>query len=106
MNTKGQSLFEYTAVIACVVAALLGVSIYAQRAIQGRMRSSSDQIGEQYEPGSLSGNMTTTVTRNITSDISTQPWTVNGQPGQATFRTETINQDDTVRTGTETLGTF
>ena len=109
MSTRGQSLFEYTAVVACVVAALLGVSVYAQRAIQGRMRSSADQIGQQYEPGSLTGNMTTTVTRDIYTQIlreQTPTTTSNGVLGYGTFKTEQINQDITVRTGTETLGAF
>lgn len=47
---KGQSTLEYAVIIACVVAALLSMQIYIKRAMQGRLRKISDDIGEQYAP--------------------------------------------------------
>jgi hypothetical protein len=45
---KGQSTLEYALIIAVVVAALLVVQIYMRRSVRGRLRSSSDQVGDQY----------------------------------------------------------
>ena len=45
---KGQSTLEYALIIAVVVAALLVVQIYMRRSVRGRLRASSDQIGDQY----------------------------------------------------------
>lgn len=48
---KGQSTLEYAVLIAIVVGALITMQIYIKRGIQGRLRSSSDDIGEQFSPG-------------------------------------------------------
>jgi uncharacterized protein (UPF0333 family) len=48
LRRKGQSTLEYALIIAVVVAALLVVQIYMRRSVRGRLRSSSDQIGDQY----------------------------------------------------------
>lgn len=45
---KGQSYFEFAMLATCVVAALLTMQIYAKRAVEGRVREVSDQIGEHY----------------------------------------------------------
>ena len=47
-NRKGQSTLEYTLIIAAVVAALVAMAGYVKRGVQGRVRSSSDQIGDQF----------------------------------------------------------
>ena len=52
---KAQSTLEYVILIILVVAALLTMQIYVKRGIQGRLRSSADDIGEQF---STAGNMT------------------------------------------------
>ncbi|MFC1675080.1 hypothetical protein ACFL1K_04275 [Candidatus Omnitrophota bacterium] len=58
-HLKGQSTLEYAIVIALVVAALLAMNIYMKRAVQGRMRSATDDIGEQFDPA-----VSTAVTRD------------------------------------------
>jgi len=47
-NSKGQSTLEYTLIIAAVVAALVAMAGYVKRGVQGRVRTSSDQIGDQF----------------------------------------------------------
>ena len=47
-NSKGQSTLEYTLIIAAVVAALVAMASYVQKSVQGRVRASTDQIGEQF----------------------------------------------------------
>ncbi|MFC1631567.1 hypothetical protein ACFL2I_03330 [Candidatus Omnitrophota bacterium] len=103
----GQVTLEYTTVIACVVAALLTAGVYFQRAYQGRMRNTADQLGGQYEPGATTANMTTAVVRDIHTVISKdqEPDTlIDGRPGYGTWEWETTNTDETRRQGTETVG--
>ncbi len=44
----GQSTLEYALIIAVVIAALIAIQVYMRRSVTGRLRSSSDQIGDQY----------------------------------------------------------
>ena len=106
MKRNGQTLIEYAVVIACVVAALITMQSYVKRSLQGRLRSASDQIGEQYEPGKMSGTITTTINRDILTEVETQKLIIEGEEGYATLRTETINEDKTERKGSETVGEF
>jgi hypothetical protein len=45
---RGQSTLEYALLIAVVLSGLLAVEIYAKRAVEGRLKSGADQIGEQW----------------------------------------------------------
>jgi hypothetical protein len=47
---KAQSFLEYTVLICCLVAAIVGLQIFAKRAMQGRFREAVDTIGGQYAP--------------------------------------------------------
>ncbi len=55
-HSKSQSVLAYTALIGLVTAALVILSVYLRRSIQGRYRQSADVFGQgaQYEPGSTS----------------------------------------------------
>jgi len=57
---KGQSVLEYAMIIAVVVGALLAIQIYMKRGLQGRLRESSDQIGEQFDAENTTVNRATT----------------------------------------------
>jgi len=46
---RGQSTLEYAVIIAVVAAALVAINIYMKRGIQGKLRESTDQIGEQFD---------------------------------------------------------
>ena len=46
---RGQSTLEYAVIIAVVVGALLAIQIYMKRGVQGKLRDSTDQIGQQFE---------------------------------------------------------
>lgn len=49
LNKKsGQSTLEYAVVIAIVVAGLIAMQTYVKRGLQGRLRQSTDDIGEQF----------------------------------------------------------
>jgi len=52
--SKSQSMLAYAALFGLVAAALIILSIYLKRSIQGRYRQSADVFGQgtQYQPGS------------------------------------------------------
>lgn len=76
---KGQGVIEYATVLAIVIAALIAMQGYVKRGISGRLRISSDSIGEQYDPRRTTG----TVTLSSTNDTTTRIRTVN-EPQLAT----------------------
>ncbi len=47
-RNKGQSLLEYSLILAAIVIAIVFMQTYVRRGVQGRLKSSADQIGEQF----------------------------------------------------------
>lgn len=58
---RGQSTLEYAILIIIVIGALLSIQVYIKRGIQGRLKSSADDIGDQYSDGNTNVLMTTRV---------------------------------------------
>ena len=56
---KAQSILEYAVFSACFIAALIAMQIYVKRGIEGRLKQSSDDIGEQYAPTNTTADITT-----------------------------------------------
>jgi len=50
---KAQSSLEYAILVIIVLGALLSIQVYIKRGIQGRLRSATDDIGEQYKAGGM-----------------------------------------------------
>ncbi|MBF0511594.1 MAG: hypothetical protein HQL13_04605 [Candidatus Omnitrophica bacterium] len=48
---RGQSTLEYAILIVVIIGALLAIQTYIKRGIQGRLKSSADDIGDQYSEG-------------------------------------------------------
>ncbi len=48
INRKGQSTLEYAILIIIIIAALVSLQTYIKRGIQGRLKSSADDIGDGY----------------------------------------------------------
>jgi len=90
----GQTTLEYAVIIAVVVAALVAMQIYMKRGIEGKLRDSTDKIGEQFEATN------TDVSRN-TTHVSNTVQTV----AQGTTTVNTLS-DNRVETGHETVGTW
>lgn len=59
---KGQSTVEYAILIVIVIGALLSIQFYIKRGIQGRLKSATDDIGDQFSPGNTNLYETTTTT--------------------------------------------
>lgn len=104
MTRKGQNFMEWTLVITCVVGALLGMQFYVKRALQGRLRAAGDQIGEQYEPGRMSGTLTKTITRASVTTMDMQE-KKDGDEFDGSVRAEEF-QEQTQSQGTETMAEF
>ena len=66
LGKRGQSTLEYAVLIVVIIAALIAMQVYLKRGIQGRVRESSDQIGEQFSPGYTVSNRATYVNSNQT----------------------------------------
>ena len=49
-NRAAQSTVEYAILAAVVVAALLVVQIYMKRGFSGKLKESTDRVGEQFTP--------------------------------------------------------
>lgn len=74
LSKIGQSTLEYAVLIVVIIAALVAMQVYLKRGVQGRMRESADQIGEQFSPGYTVSNRTTTTyaqTRDTSDAYST-----------------------------------
>jgi hypothetical protein len=48
---RGQSTLEYAVLIIVIIAALISIQAYIKRGVQGRLKSASDDIGDQFSPG-------------------------------------------------------
>lgn len=90
-NKKGQSLLEYSLILGAIIVGILFMQLYVRRAIEGRLRGAADDIGEQY-----SATGTFNFVTNRTSNIEE----VTDATGQVTT---TYHEDETVRTGNETM---
>ena len=90
-SSRGQSTLEYVILLGFVVAALIAMGIYMKRGFQGKLRESTDQVGEQYSAGKTLSNYTTTST--MTQSESTAP-------GGISATSSSSSQD---RTGSETV---
>ena len=82
---RGQSTLEYAVLVVVVVAALISIQVYVKRGIQGRMKSSADDIGDQFSPG----NTNAIIAQKTHSDEKQRF----GMDGQGVQRTELTNQE-------------
>jgi Flp pilus assembly pilin Flp len=61
VGKRGQTTLEVVILIGFVVAALIAMGVYMKRGIQGKLRESTDQVGEQYSAGNTTSEYTTKV---------------------------------------------
>lgn len=113
-NKKAQSVLEYGLVITAVIAAFLAINIYLKKAVQGKLKESSDQIGRRFKPEKFTTaweikpstgvpQTTTTEKRNIGDDG--QPKTrTPGQILSGETTTETTEAETITRSEYETFG--
>jgi len=112
---NAQAMLEYSVFVVCVIAALIAMQVYIKRGIEGRIKQSSDDIGEQYASKNTTSDITTVTTshQSETSEV----WTVaipgvgfvdsNGMPIYSTKSTVTSPlPETTTRSGSESTGRF
>jgi len=63
---KGQSTLELALLTICCAGALIAMSGYIVRAMQGAYKNQADELGAQYAPGNTTGTTTETMTREST----------------------------------------
>jgi len=88
MKKRGQSTLEYALIVAVVVVALIAIVSYMGRSMKGRLKSSSDEIGRQFDPADgwqtgwqTQGSSGPTVTQE-TRDTTTGDTTSNTQQAE------------------------
>lgn len=90
-NSRGQSTLEYVILAGFVVAALIAMGVYMKRGFQGRLKESTDQVGQQYSPGYTTSTYTTKTNVAQVENVA------------AGVTTTEITQNQQEKTGTETL---
>lgn len=65
MGHRGQTTLEYFILLGIVIGGLIGMQVYMKRSVQGKMKTSVEQIstGLSYSPGATRSD--STVTKNI-----------------------------------------
>ncbi len=95
IRTKGQTTLEVVILIGFVTAALIAMGVYMKRGIQGRLRDSTDQVGEQYSASHTSGKY-----KIVTDMVQTENLTTAGQT------TTSITKNIQTKTGEGTDGAY
>ncbi len=77
-NKKGQSTLEYALITAVIIAGLLLMQHYMKHGYAGRLKSSTDDIGEQYDPSKYSAKFKVTnksyTQQNLKDGVTTQEY--------------------------------
>lgn len=94
-RVRGQSTIEYVILIGFVVAAIIFMGVYMKRGIQGKLRESADQVGDQYSAGNTTSLYTTKTNINQTESMASG--------GQTTTK---IIQNQQSKSGSETVADF
>ncbi len=98
---KGQTTLEYIVLIIIVMGALLTISNYLKRGLQGRWKAAMDDTGDQYDPRTADSSVRHTLAQSTNTVIVT----MNDVGGYWTQRTD--NSLSTERkTGTVSVGAY
>lgn len=98
-NKKGQSSVEYAMLIVIAIGALLTISVYFKRGVQGRWKTVVDDMGDQYDPRYANSSVIHSINSNVTTSIET----LNTDGGFWTRRTDDTNMIER-KTGFITVG--
>lgn len=93
-NKRAQNTLEVALLIAAVVGALIAIQVFMKRGVQGKLKASSDSIGEQYDAQRTNAQFF------IRSESTTTEISNTKGPAGEKFKTY-INEDWTLKTGHE-----
>jgi len=88
---KGQSTLEYALIISVIVAGLLLMQHYVKRGYSGRLKSASDEMGEQYDPNAITSNYTINQSSNVEQTVMNGVSTTNHLGNQVSTKTGSEN---------------
>lgn len=97
-NLKAQSTLEYAILVVIIIGVLLAMQVYIKRGLQGRLKSSTDDIGEQYSVGE--GGVYNKTTRTQSRVIE------NSKDGATNTTTEYANTTTNILTNWKTTEEF
>jgi len=112
---KAQAMLEYSVFVVCAIAALVAMQIYIKRGIEGKLKETSDNIGEQYAPKNTTTDITNTSTSGQTQSdeivnvaVPGVPGGINDSYGMPIYSTKSTvtSSANTTRSGSENLGEF
>lgn len=88
---RGQSVLEYSILIAVILSALVIMQFYIKRGYQGRLKKEADTVGQQYSPGHTAStiNINTTSSSQTTVEEGQTKVTVSGR--STTTKNESID---------------
>lgn len=101
-TSGGQTILEYSIVTVIVVAAFITMQMYIKRGFQGRWKASVDDLGEQYDPRSVSSSLRTVLLSNSITSVTIVPVS-EGAKSYYTLRTDHSLMNE-ARTGTVEVG--
>ena len=98
---KGQTTIEYVVLLIIVMGALLGISNYFKRGMQGRWKAATDDMGDQYDPRTADSSIRHTLTQNTNTIIIV----MNDAGGWWTLKMDNSYSTDQ-KTGNVTIGAY
>ena len=106
-NRKGQTILEYTVIFIIILGVMIAMKDYVKRGIQGRLKSATDDFGDQYDPTSVNSNLVYATQVNSLSTIIATNGTDSSsgqlEQGQWTNRQDMSNSVET-KTGFTQVG--
>ena len=103
-NRKGQTILEYTVILIIILGVLVAMKDYIKRGIQGRWKSATDDLGEQYDPTVVNTNIMYSTYVNSESVVAVQCGELpDGTVGQWTNRLDLSNSIES-KTGFTQVG--
>ena len=85
---KAQSMLEYTVLIIIIIAAIITMQTYIKRGFQGRWKQAVDDLGEQYDVNSFTGQVRHTINSESTSTLTVVFEKQGGVNGASTYRND------------------
>lgn len=92
-KTAGQTTLEYIFLVVIVVAALISMQMYIKRGLQGRAKSSADDIGQQY--GTTTNHWVKTTKHSKTTDTLNPKGSSTHVTDESTNKTEYYHTSNT-----------
>lgn len=91
IRKSAQSTLEYALIVAVVVGGLIGMQVYIKRGLQGKLKSASDEIGDQYSPGNTTSQTNVAVTTTSNESLSGGITTSSSQTTQNRTTDESVD---------------